>query len=328
MTRGLFARWAGVMLLSAVALACSGELDAGYDRSRGALPVDERSPLVVVNDGALDNWQVEYAALLAASQRATLLAIVVNVNAEYPSLETNVGNFRQLVAAARQSGMRFLPDPTASIAPALARPDGGRIEDTLPNRSEGARLLVQAARERGTLAHPLAIVTGGALTDVADAYLIDPSIAERSVVVASLGQPEGEDARTIEPNGTRDPWATFIVTRRMQYVQVNGYYDQLLDLPESRVEELPANAFGAWMAEKRSSLLDVVIACDQVSVLAAARPWFASTVGKLRADTDDATLLVADPAGPIWHVASAETDRARDELWTMLKDPATFGAGP
>lgn len=328
MIPGCCARGAVPILLSVAVAACSGELDAGSDRPRGLLPVDDRSPLVVVNDGAMDNWQVEYAALLAATGRAELLAVVVNVNAEYPSLETNVGNFRQLMAAARQSGMRFLPDPTASIASTLSRPTSGRIEDTVPNRSEGARLILRAVSERGTRAHPIAIATGGALTDVADAYLMDPSIAERSVVVASLGQVEGADGRTIEPNGTRDPWATFIVTRRMPYVQVNGFYDQLLDVPESRVEELPSNAFGTWIAEKRPSLLEVVIACDQVSVLAAARPWFASAVSKLRPDADDETLLVADEAGPIWHVTSAATDRARGELWEMLKDPATFTAGP
>jgi hypothetical protein len=328
MSRRGGAHGAVALLLSAVTFACGGELDAGFDRPHGLLPVDERSPIVLVNDGAMDNWQVEYAALFAATRRAEVIGLVVNVNAEYPSLETNVGNFRQLVGAARESGMRFFPDPTASIAPTLSRPRSGRIEDTVPNRSEGARLILRAASERGTRAHPLAIATGGALTDVADAYLMDPTLAERSVVVASLGQNEGLDARTVEPNGTRDPWATFIVTRRMPYVQVNGYYDQLLDLPESRVDELPDNAFGRWMAQKRPSLLEVVIACDQISVLAAARPWFATAVAKLRPDGDEDTLLVADAEGPIWHVPTCDTDAARDELWAMLKDPTTFSAAP
>jgi hypothetical protein len=39
---------------------------------------------------------------------------------------------------------------------------------------------------------------------------------------------------------------------------------------------------------------------------------------------DDTPTLLPDPAGPIWHVASSQSDRARDELWRMLQDPATY----
>jgi hypothetical protein len=314
----------GMLWCGAQGLACGGQMDAGFDQPRGLLPVDERSPLVVVNDGGKDNWQVEYAALLAANQRVDLLAVVVNSNAEYPSIEENVGNFRQLIGAARASGMRHLPDPTASIAPQLVRPDSGRIEDTVPNRSEGARLIVRAAAERGSVVHPIAVATGGALTDVADAYLLDPRVAERAVVVASLGRTDGTGASTSDPNGGRDPWATVIVTSRFRYVQVNGYYDQMLDVPPERLADLPANGFGEWMAQKSTTILDTIVACDQLSVLASALPWFASSVRKLRVADDDATLLAADADGPIWHVDQCETDRARDELWTMLTAPATF----
>jgi hypothetical protein len=313
-----------LLALATLSAGCDGQLDAGFDVPHGLLPVDERSSLVVVNDGALDNWQGEYAALLATTGRVRLSGIVVNTNAEYPSLETNVANFRKLITAARDSGMRGLPDPTASIAPALVRPKSGRIEDTSPNRSEGARLLVQLAAEQGTAVHPLAIATGGALTDVADAYLMDPTLAERAVVVASLGQSDGTGATTSDPNGDRDAWATIVVMSRLRYVQVNGYYDQLQDVPEERVAELPANAFGTWLADKRSAILSKLVACDQVSVLASALPWFASSVSKMRPDPDDPSLLVADADGPLWHVSRCETDRARDEFWSMLLDPATF----
>jgi len=305
-------------------MGCGGTLDAGADEPHGLLPVDERSPLVVLNDGALDNWQAEYAALLAGTDRVHWVALVVNSNPQYPSIETNVGNFRKLVSAGRESGLHGLPDPIASIGASLVQPASGRVEDTVPNRSEGARLIVQLAHERGTAAHPLAIATGGALTDVADAYLLDPTLAERVVVVASLGMPTDGGARLLTPNGERDPWANVIVTTRLRYVQVNGYYDQLLDVPDDRVSELPSNAFGKWMADKRSSLLSTRVACDQVSVLASALPWFASSVAKVRVDSDDSTALVDDPSGPNWHVSECETDRAREELWKIMLDPKTF----
>lgn len=309
----------------ALALAgCGGQLDAGFDVPHGLLPVDERSAVVVVNDGARDNWQGEYAALLASTGQLKFVGLVVNSASEYPSLETNVTNYRQMLNAARDSGMRHLPDTTASIAPALTRPASGSIEDTVPNRSEGARLILDAAAAHGTRVHPLAIAAGGALTDVADAYLLDPSLVERAVVVASVGQTDGDGANTFDPNGGRDSWATFIVTSRMRLVQVNGYYDQLLDVPAERASELPENAFGRWMADKVPDLLNVIFACDQISVMSVALPWFAADVTHLRVDDADSMSLIPDPAGQIWHVAQTDSERARNEIWARLKDPGTF----
>lgn len=314
------APWLSVLALS----GCGGELNAGYDTPHGELPVDERSPMVMVNDGARDNWQGEYAALLAATGQLRLLGIVVNSNAEYPMLDVNVDGYRKMIAAARESGMRNLPDPTASVAPSLQAPASGIIEDTVPNRSEGARLIVQAAMQSATAAHPLAIATGGALTDVADAWLMEPRISERVVVVASSGHTETNGANAGSPNGDRDAWATFVAMSRLRFVQVNGYYDQLQDFPEARVPELPQNAFGSWIVAKRPDILDLISACDQVSVLAAALPWFAQDVTHMSVNLADPTTLDADPRGPIWHVPRCDSERARVELWQALINPATF----
>jgi hypothetical protein len=314
--------------VAAVALAllgCSGQLDAGSDSPHGALPVDERSAIVMINDGARDNWHGEYALLLTAAGRAKLVGIVVNASPIYPMLEENVNGYRRMVQAGRDSGMRHLPDVTASVAPPLARPSSGNIEDTVPNRSEGARLILEAAERFGTEVHPLVIATGSAVTDAADAYLMDPTLAERAVVVASLGMVEDGVVQTLNPNGGLDAWATTIVSRRLRYVQVNGFYDQLLDLPEARVADLPQNPFGAFMAEKRPEILDLIQACDQVSVLSAALPWFAQGVARMRAEpSDDVPTLVPDPTGQVWHVTQSDSERARSELWSTLQNPTTF----
>lgn len=310
---------------SALALAgCGGQLDAGSDTPHGLLPVDERSAVVVVNDGARDNWQGEYAALLASTGQLRFVGLIVNSTTEYPSIDTNVTAYRQMLSAARDSGMQHLPDVTASIAPPLMRPKSGVIEDTVPNRSEGARLILEAAAAYGTVVHPLAIATGGALTDVADAYLLDPSLVNRAVVVASLGQTEGDGASTYNPNGGWDSWATSIVVSRMRLAQVNGYYDQVLDVPDERASELPKNAFGRWMAGKIPDILNVNVACDQISVLAVGLPWFATDVTRLRVDDADSTSLIPDASGQIWHVATTDSERARSEIWARLKDRSTF----
>jgi hypothetical protein len=317
----------GCAALGLLLEACGGQLDAGYDVPHGPLPVDERSALLVINDGPHDNWQGEYAALLAATKRARLVGIIVNPSVIYPDLEDNVLGFRQMVERARASGMQFLPDPTASVAPTLVRPKSGVIEDTVPNRSEGARLILDAASRYGTSVHPLAIATGSPVTDVADAYLMDPTLAERAVLVASLGTGSASGAVAGVPNGDLDSWATFIAATRMRYVQVNGYYDQLADVPDARVAELPHNPFGDFIAGKRAEILDLQSASDQVSLLASVRPWFAQGVTRMRAELGDdgvTTVLVPDAAGQAWHVAASDSTRARDELWSALKDPATF----
>lgn len=320
MSRRPIAAVAGALIL----IGCGGQLDAGSDTPHGLLPVDERSAVIVVNDGARDNWQGEYAALLASNGQLRFVGLIVNSTTEYPSLETNVTEYRQMLGAARDSGMRHLPDATASVAPALVRPANGVIEDTVPNRSEGARLILEAAATYGTVVHPLAIATGGALTDVADAYLLDPTLVERAVVVASLGQTAGDGASTFNPNGGWDSWATFIVASRMRLAQVNGYYDQLLDVPEERASELPRNAFGRWMRGKIPDILDLTLACDQISVLAVGLPWFASEVTRLRVDDTDSTSLVPDASGQIWHVVTTDSERSRKEIWARLKSPSTF----
>jgi hypothetical protein len=263
--------------------------------------------------------------VLAARRQMRLVALIVDSSPGYPSLESNVSGFRQLIQAARESGMTHLPDPTASVAPTLMRPASGVVEDTVPNRSEGARAILSAAARYSTPVHPLVVATGGALTDVADAYLIDPTLAERAVVVSSVGQTSDGGARAGAPNGELDVWATTIVTGRMRYVQVNGYYNQLLDVPDTRVPELPDNPFGAWIAGKRAEILDLIVACDQVSVLSAALPGFASDVTRMRAEADDnIPLLTPDPSGQIWHVAQSDSDAARDAWWSALKDPSTY----
>src|SRR5690348_7595247 len=93
-------------LACAVALAgCSAELDAGSDVPHGLLPIDERSAIVLVNDGARDNWQGEYAALLAASGQVRLVGLVVNAGEEHPSLDVNLSGYQDMIAAARDSGL-------------------------------------------------------------------------------------------------------------------------------------------------------------------------------------------------------------------------------
>ena len=71
----------------------------------------------------------------------------MNTSGPWPDLDTNMAGWRGLVAAARASGLRNIPDPIASTGPPLTRPASGQIEDTTANRSEGAHTDPRGVRQ-------------------------------------------------------------------------------------------------------------------------------------------------------------------------------------
>jgi len=303
----------------------------GSSAPHGPLPVDERNPIVLANDGAEDNWQGEYAVLLASSGGPKLAGIIINTSPPWPDLDANIAGWRGLVAAATASGLPDVPDPTASIGPPLVRPASGKIDDTAPNRSEGARLIVDASARLSLPYRPLVVATGGRLTDVADAYLIDPTVTERVVVVSSLGTTTASGGAMAAPNGEMDPWADAIVTAHFRFVQVSAFYDQLTDVPASRLSALPANAFGDWIAAKQSKVWGLHEAADQVAVAAVAVAGFATEVKRVSAPAlvgAGATAgpdLVADPDGTAWLVTESAGAEATARFWQALLAPTTPG---
>ena len=319
----------GALVLALGVGGCTEMLDAGSTRPHGLLPVDERNSLVILNDGVKDNWQGEYAMLLANGGGPPLSGLIVTASPAWTELDENVQDWRGLVGAARDSGLAGIPDPVASVGASLVKPASGAIEDTVPNRSEGARFIVEAAARLSEPYRPLVVATGTRLTDVADAYLIEPRIASQLVVVASLGALSSTGAGMSNPNGEMDPWADFIVSSRLRYVQVSAYYDQLTDVPDARVSELPDNAFGAWMAAKQREIYSIAVAADQVSVLAAGLPAFATAVSRVTTRGEPSASagpeLVPDPRGGAWLVTQSDGTFATTRLWELLLDPRTFG---
>lgn len=318
----------GLLALLAVLLAggCTQTLDAGYDRPHdGLLPVDQRNPVIVVNDGAYDNWFGEYAVLLANGGGAPLAGIIVNQDSDWPDIQTNVGGYRDLITAARASGLTNLPDPIASIGPPLVMPASGNIDQTQPNRSEGALLIISVSKNLGFPYRPVVIATGGALTDVADAYLVDPTVTERVVVMASLGSTTSTGAVMGIPNGDRDPVADAIVTAHFRYVQVSAWYDQTTDVTAADVSRLPSNPLGAWIAAKQPNLWQWSPASDQAAILAAGLPTFATTVERVSANAalPDAGAaagpnLATDASGPGWLVTGCDGTAPRALFWKVL----------
>lgn len=321
---------AALTLAILLGAGCTEMLDAGSNHPHGILPVDERNPALLMNDGADDNWQGEYAVLLASTGGLKLEGIVIGTSPPWPDIQTNIDGWRKLVMAARASGLKNIPDPITSIGAPLVRPASGVIDETPPNRSEGARAILDAAARLSLPYRPLVVLTGGRLTDVADAYLVDATVADRVVVVSSLGTTSASGGAMGIPNGEMDPWAEAIVAARFKYVQVSAFYDQLTDVPASRLSELPSNALGDWIAAKQPSIWSTPVAADQVVVAALCLPSFAveiervSSAGAVGAGATAGPDLITDPNGPAWIVTKSVGAVATTRLWDLLGDPMTF----
>jgi hypothetical protein len=326
---GISPRVVTALVVAVIGISCMETRDLGSTVPHGRLPVDERNPVVLMNDNAFDNWQGEYAILFANGGGPNLVAIIVNTSGPWPDINANISGWRDMVAAARAGGLRNVPDPISSIGPPLARPDDGQPASTTPNRSEGARVILDAAARLSLPYRPLVVLTGGRLTDVADAYLMDPTITERVVVVSSLGSTTPSGGAMGPPNGEMDSWADTIVTANYRFVQVSAFYDQLSDVPASRVPELPSNPFGDWIAAKQPKIWDLPQAADQVAVMAVGMPSFAvavervSVAAPLARGATTGPDLVADPNGPAWLVTQSASAGAVQRFWQILGSPAT-----
>ena len=325
----LFGRVVVPLLL---AVGCSGQtLDAGSDTPHGLLPIDERNPVILNNDNYDDNWQGVYAVLFSNAGGPSLAGIIVNASTYAPDITKNLAAWKGLTTAAQASRMRNIPDPIPSQGAPLARPSDGNIDSTLSNGSAGALLIVKESARQYLPYRPLVVVTGGRLTDVADAYLIDKTVAERVVVVSALGSITSTGAIMGPSNGELDPWADWIVTQRFRYVQVSAYYDQMTDITPTQLSSLPQNALGDFIANQQPIIEGILPRADHVSMIAVGLPKFVVTVERVALDPAgafDAAIgpaLVPDAKGHVWLVTGIDGALATARLWQMLQDPKTFG---
>jgi hypothetical protein len=215
----------------------------------------------------------------------------------------------------------------ASSSTVLVRPKDGNIDSTEPNRSEGAHFIIDASIRLSQPYRPLVVLAGGKLTDIADAYLMDHSLPDRVVVLASLGTVTTSGAQMGIPNGELDTWADVIVAQKFRYVQTSAYYDQMGDVPDSLLPQLPANAFTSWIQTKRNRVFDDVYAADQIPVIALAMSEYVSAVSRVvqkDVGTDNIPNLTYDPNGPNWLVTQISGSLGTARLWEMLLDSTTF----
>ena len=306
------------------AAACGGTLDAGRDHPHGLLPVDERNPVILYNDWNRDNWFGEFALLLANSAGLPLAGVIVTDSKYWGDLDLNATTWTDMLTAASASGLKNIPAITKSSGAVLQRPADGTIGLTARNNSLGAQMIVELSRKLSRPLRPLVVVAGTRLTDLADAYLIDNTVVDRVVVVASLGEHIASSTNMGGPNGELDPWADWIVAAKFQYVQVSTFYDQTSDVAASDLASLPQTPLGDWMRNKQPDIRNLTQASDQVAVLSVGLRDFVVEVQRSAIDpsaTFDGIYgapLVPNAAGNVVVVTKIQGPLAKSRLWQML----------
>lgn len=214
--------WAfGVLFLTSIGAALV--LASVVDDQTISMPYDSTNLIIYDNDETVDVYTDEYLMALASAGDIELAGMITTSSVapynRYVSrerYEKMVDDRLQGVIHARNSGLRNIPDPIRGIKGHLKKPPSGRIENTLPIGSAGSRLIVAEAH-KASPEKPLVVVVGGPLTTVADAYLLDNSIADK-VIVAYIGASESMSGY----NGWADPWAGYIALQRLRLVLCGG----------------------------------------------------------------------------------------------------------
>jgi hypothetical protein len=138
------------------------------------------------------------------------------------------------VADAQRAGLTGIPGMSQGAAARLVLPASGRVEDMAPQPSAGSDLIVAEAG-KATPEKPLVVIVGGPLTTVAQAWLTDPSIASRMVVV-------GIFSYTIQPQ--TDSLANYLVAKKCRFLDWGRNYTWVGALDAPRLADIPLSRMG------------------------------------------------------------------------------------
>ncbi len=299
------------------------------------VPYDNSNPVVYDNDETIDMYTDEYLMALASSGEIHLVGIVTSsaiapYNPDVTSAEyQQMAREREAMARlARTSGFRHIPNPVRGVAGSLQKPTSGRIEDTNPIGSEGSRLIVKEAR-KASPERPLVVVEGGPLTTIADAYLLDPTIADKVVVAWLGGRLEGGVDDMGDYNGWSDGWAAYVVLEKLRLVQF-PFRRYAPSVPKAKLLELPASPLRDWMVQKHHPTNDLPGEYDEDGppAISISRPDYPLNVQRVSfshwvtvhyLEPHQVPALRVNRDGKALRVATANRALATEEWWRALK---------
>jgi hypothetical protein len=294
------------------------------------LPFRRGCPAFYDNDDHRDVYTDEYLLTLAHLGDIKLVGMTTTYAPNVREYELFVRGRAQIVQTARRSGLQHLPDVRAGMGKRLTRPASNRPEDTQPLNLAASRTLIAEAREVSP-DKPLVVITGGQLTVVADAWLLDRDIASRVVVAGLFGVP-GRDY-----NASLDAWAWTVVVSNFRVLAVpfgtpqnrGTVFLKAAEVPKQRIrDELPQDVpFFRWIFEKHhpSNLGPEEHDYDGQAAIALMRPDYITKVQRWRAigiHPNGDAKLVRDDNGPIYEAVDADQRIATTEFWRAMKSAA------
>lgn len=266
----------------------------GNERNLPELPYGLGSPLVFSTYTPVQHTGTHYTMALALRGEIRLLGLQTALGTLGETPEQIRGYFRELTEETRKLqplAPGRLPPATLGAMLPLQVPAGALPERTRPERSDAALQILAAVRS-ATPERPLLILCHGAMTDVACAWLMDPTIAGRVVVGGEMHR--NTDAWSA---WNSDPWAGEIVLRRFRFVLL--YHDGFT--ADRALLERVKNP--RW-----SSLRDNKTSTDHKFSLVyhLTSPDARMSVRRIRLAgvKNDKPVFEADPKGTIWEVTS------------------------
>ena len=193
----------------------------GCERHFANLPFGSSSPIILSTYTPVQHSGMHYALAMALRGEISLRGLQTTLGPEGETRE-RLQYFQELVALTRRLQPRApgrIPPATLGVLRPLQVPPSRNPKRTRWERSD-AVLQILAAAQRATPRKPLLVLCHGAMTDVACAWLMDPSIAQRVVVAGEKNR--GRDTWSA---WNWDPWAGEIVYRHFRCVLL--YHDGL-----------------------------------------------------------------------------------------------------
>ncbi len=223
---------------------------------------------IIDNDILDDAHTVEVALAGGSSGLMNLKAITISRWVPYEKKWNAVvqqGWGAMIRTAAIKDGFANVPPiyPGVAIGTTFDQriPSSGRIEDTKPFKTPAGYAIVAEAKTC-TDRNPLVVIVGGRATTVADAYLIDPSIAEKVIVAEYLDYLHGGDGHLPGYNVHEDMWAANIVLKHFRVIAAYSarIYDYAPEVSLDKAsdadrEKMPGKYLKDVMYEKSHPLL-------------------------------------------------------------------------
>jgi hypothetical protein len=300
---------------------------------RFLMPYRKDNPIVYDNDAHADVFTDELLIALSASGEIDLRGFITSspangcVNRETYELDA-VGRI-EIINKARKCGLRNVPEHFMGPAQALVRPESGEIDHTVQINTPGSWLIVEEAR-KASREKPLVVIMGGPLTVVADAYLLDNTIAN-NIVVAWLG---GSKNDMKDYNGGVDSWAAYIVLSRLKLVQFPAGYAAPV-VPKAWLKKLPPCDFTQWMIDKRlphvNPLERIAEDGDGQPIIPMLRPEYILKAKKVSfshwikvGQEGESPAFKDDPEGSTWLVSLADAEIATEAWWEAMNNPKVW----